>query len=344
MRPTLRRFTAALLALMAAALPPSSASGATVIKLGTVAPEGSIWHDAILRLREAWRERSQGAVELRVYAGGVLGGEDELVRKLQRRVIDAVTLSGAGLPLLDGSFDCLNVPMLFETAEQLDFARDRLAPAIEARLEKKGFRVLNWAVAGTVRFFTRRPVRLPDDLRAQRLCTTSGMPRTEKLYRDFGVHVVPLPATEMLTALQTGLVDAIAVPPLFALLDRSYQIATHLTDLNWATLNAATVVSAEAWGRIPGSLQPSLLAAGRELAASLRDAGRRAEEEAIRQMQSRGLTVVTLTPDDRARWRTETEKGYPALRGAFCPADLFDQALRFREEYRRSAEIGAAAR
>jgi glycosyltransferase involved in cell wall biosynthesis len=127
-------------ALFTAAAPQAHAQ--VVIKLGTIAPEGSVWHDALLKVRQTWRDQSGGKVELRIYAGGVLGSEEELVRKLQRRVIDAVTLSGAGLPMLDNGFNCLNLPMLFDTPDKLDYIRNGLAPAIEERLGKKGFKVL----------------------------------------------------------------------------------------------------------------------------------------------------------------------------------------------------------
>lgn len=312
----------------------TTAHAQTVIKLGTIAPEGSVWTDALLRIAKDWREVSGGKVELRIYAGGVLGGEDELVRKLQRRVIDAVTLSGSGLPALDRSFDCLNIPLLFDSSDELDYVRDRVAPGIEQRLEKKGFLVLNWAIAGWVHIFSKEPIRVPSDLRRQRFWMTSGDPALEKVYKDFGLKVVPLPATEMLTSLQTGLIDATAAPPLFALLDRSFQVATHMLDLHWGALNAASVVSADAWARIPAELRPRLIEAARRQGVAMRDVGRKAGDDAIREMRKRGLTVVQPSADERALWRTEAAKAYAGLRGPFCPADLYDEVMRTHGEYR----------
>ena len=91
-----------------------------VIKLGTVAPEGSARHDALLKIRQQWRDISHGEVELRIYAGGMLGGETEMVRKVQRQGLDAIAISGSGLPFIDSSVDCLNIPMLFASYEELD--------------------------------------------------------------------------------------------------------------------------------------------------------------------------------------------------------------------------------
>ena len=340
---TLRRVIAVCLALVAASL--AQPSGAqVVIRLGTIAPEGSVWHDALLKMRQAWRERSGGRVELRIYAGGVLGSEDELVRKLQRRVIDAVTLSAGGLPMIDNGFNCLNLPMLFDEPEELDFIRNGLAPKIEARVEKKGFRVLNWAIAGTVHFFAREPVRVPDDLRRQRLWMSTGYSEWESLYKDFGLRTVPLPVTEMLTGLQTGLIDAIPAPPLFVLLDRSYQVANHMTDFSWAALVAATVVSAQAWQKVPPDLRAPLTAAAQEIGSALRDAARKAGDDAVREMQARGLQLVATTEAQRAQWRAEAEKAYPPLRNTFCPGDLYDEAIRLNRAYEEQQRNQATRR
>jgi TRAP-type C4-dicarboxylate transport system substrate-binding protein len=119
----------AVLAITAAALVPLAAGAQVVIKLGTVAPEGSIWHDTLLDIREQWRTISNGEVELRIYAGGVLGGEEEMVRKMQRRGLDAAAVSGSGLPLIDSVIGCLNLPLAFTSYEQLDYVRERIAPS-----------------------------------------------------------------------------------------------------------------------------------------------------------------------------------------------------------------------
>jgi TRAP-type C4-dicarboxylate transport system substrate-binding protein len=322
----------ALVAGLALAL---AADAQVVIKLGTIAPEGSVWGDALQRVAQAWKEASGGKVELRIFAGGVLGGEDELVRKLQRRVIDGVTLSGSGLPTLERSFNCLNVPLLFESSDELDYVRDRVAPEIEKRLEAKGFVVLNWAIAGWVNIFSKEPIRLPADLRRTRFWMTSGDPETEKIYKAFGVHVVPLPVTEMMTGLQTGLIDATAAPPLYALLDRTFQVAGHMLDIHWGALNAATIVRADAWARVPAELRPQLVAAARREGVAMRDVGRKSGEDAVREMQKRGLVVTVLTPDERAQWREEAARTYQGLRGAYCPPEIYDDVMRHHAESRR---------
>jgi len=308
--------------------------GRIVIKIGTIAPEGSTWHDVLLKIREEWRKLSNDRVELRVYAGGVLGDETEMVRKVQRRGLDGLAVSGVGLARIDDGIDCLHYPLFFDSYEELDFVRDAIAPQLEKRMEARKFKVLNWSDAGWVYFFTRRPARTPDEVRQMKLWISAGDPDMERLFKDLDFQVVPLPTTDMLTSLQTGLIDAFDVPPLFALLDRSYQEANHMIDLKWAPVVAATVVSTRTWGRIPVELQPKLLEVSRTAGEELRVEIRRAHEDAVAEMKTRGLTVVELTDDERSQWRREVDAALPMLREILGPPELCADAKRFRDEYR----------
>jgi TRAP-type C4-dicarboxylate transport system substrate-binding protein len=289
------------------------AQAQVVIKLGTVAPEGSIWHDILLEMRERWEQISAGQVELRIYAGGVLGGEDEMIRKMQRRGLDALAISGSGLPLIDRIVDCIQMPLMFEDYAQLDLVRNGLAADLEAGFRHKGYEVLSWSEAGWVHFFGKEPVRTPEDLRRLRLWIAAGDPSFENIARELNFRVVPLPVTDMLTGLQTGLIEVIDVPPLFALLDRSYEAAPFMTDLRFAPVNAATVITATAWDRIPEQYHEPLRLASRELSAKLRTQVDRFERDAIEEMVSRGLQVVELDEASRQAWRREAENVYAQL-------------------------------
>ena len=312
----------------------ASAQGKILIKIGTIAPEGSTWHDVLLKIRQEWRRLSSDRVELRVYAGGVLGDETEMVRKVQRRSLDGLAVSGVGLSRIDEGIDCLHYPLFFDSYDELDYVRDAIAPQLEARIEARKFKVLNWSDAGWVYFFTRDLARTPDEVRQMKLWISAGDPDTEKFFKDLDFQVVPLPTTDMLTSLQTGLIDAFDVPPLFALLDRSYQEANHMIDLKWAPVVAATVISTRAWDRVPADLQPKLLDVSRTAGVELRAEIRRAHEDAVAEMKTRGLTVVELSEQDRALWREEVDGALPKLREFLGPPELCDDVRRFRDEYR----------
>ena len=99
---------------------------------------------------ETWHEASGGRLDLRIYPGGVAGDEPDMVRKMRVGQLHAAALSGGGLSKIAPEIQALQMPMMFRTDEELDYARERIAPTLEAALEAKGFKVLSWTHAGWV--------------------------------------------------------------------------------------------------------------------------------------------------------------------------------------------------
>jgi TRAP-type C4-dicarboxylate transport system substrate-binding protein len=231
---------------------------------------------------------------------------------------------------------------MFDSYEELDYVRDRLAPQLERMIEQKGFKILNWADAGWVRFFTKRPASTLDDIRGMKLLTSAGDPETEELYKDFGFQVVPLPYTEVLTALQTGMIEAVQGPPLYAMVEQWFGLATHMTEVKWAPLVGATVISNRAWEGIPANMRPQLLEAARSAGRRLLPEIRQLNEDAIPAMTKRGLNVVRPDSAALASWFAEAKDAYPKLRGRYVSADLFDEVERLRNEFRSQQQTRQA--
>ncbi len=319
-------------------LTPTPAQRGLTINLGTVVPKGSAWHETLEQMSQDWARISDGRVRMRIFAGGALGDDIEMLRLVRIGRLQALAVTGIGLARIDEGIDALHIPMLFESYEELDAVRDRMAPTLERRMAAKGFISLNWSDGGWAHFFSKQPVRTLDDLRKQKLWISAGDPKWERLYKKYALRIMPLSLGDMQTGLQTGLVNAVTEPPLFAMLDGTYKSAPHMLDLRWAPVIGGTVISKDAWEKIPATLRPKLLEASRSAGQELRTKIRRLGSDAIRQMKSRGLTVIEA---DRQAWLDEIVPLYPRLRGDLAPADLFDQAIRYRDEYRAKSRSGA---
>jgi TRAP-type C4-dicarboxylate transport system substrate-binding protein len=210
-----------------------------------------------------------------------------------------------------------------------------MRPKLEADMEAKGFVVLNWADGGWVHYFTQKPAATPDDLKKLKLFQWAGDPKTLEIWRSAGFNPVPLPSTELATALQTGLVEAFGAPPQVAVITRYYENAKNMTDLNWALLLGATVIRKDVWDRIPADIRPQLLQAAREAGQELQAEIRKSGAADVEAMKKRGLNVVPVDAKTRALWRSLAESTYPKVRGEIVPPDAFDEALKFRDEYRK---------
>lgn len=326
--------TGLLLGCLMAAVPQ------TVIKLGTLAPEGSPWHQALQLMGERWRKISGGQLKLVIYPGGVLGDEPDMVNKMRIGQIHAAGLSGGGLSGIDPGVMALQIPMMFDSYEELDYVRERVTPRLEKMVEARGYVVLNWGDVGWVHFFTTTPATRLSDMRKMKLFTWAGDNETLELWKANGFRPVPLAATDILTGLQTGLIEAVPTTPLYALLNQSFGIARNMIDVKWAPLIGATLIAGRTWDSIPAAHRSEMRAAALEAGVSMRGAIRKMGDEAVATMQKRRLQVVHVDGAAQADWRKEAERVYPKLRGGQVPAELFDEVCRLRDEYRAHVAQG----
>ena len=318
--------------LNAAAFPASAAT--TRIKLATVAPTGSAYHKSLMKLRDEWRKLSNGSVDLVVYPDGKLGGEADTVGLMSVNSLQAAMLTAVGLSGIEKGVEGLqSIPMGFRSLEVVDYVGAKLQPKLEERLLKKGFVVLAWSDAGWVRFFSRTPLQQPDDLKKVKLFAWSGNPDLLEIYKSSGFRPVPLETADIVPGLQTGLIDALATPPVFALATQIDSRAPHMLELNWAPLVGAIVVRKETWDKLPADLQPKLLEAARTAGKEIREFGRKESAEAVQAMEKRGLKVAKVTPELEAQWRKAAEAAYPLIRGRIVPEDIFDRAMELIKEY-----------
>src|SRR5512135_1357314 len=310
---SIRLAAAVLLLATVGSVPRAALAAPTVIKMATLAPEGSSWYRVLQDMGEEWRKASDGAITLRIYPGGVAGDEDAVIRKMRIGQIQAAAITGIGLAYLEPSFYALHIPMMYESDEEFDFVRDRYAPVLERKMEEKGFIVLNWGDAGWVHFFSKTPVVTPAEAKTLKLFQWAGDTNLVQLYKETGFHPVPLSTNDLLPSLQTGMVNGFTSTPLVALAFQWFGLAPNMADLRYAPLTGATVIEKRAWEKIPPDLRPKLLEASRRAGLRLRAEIRRLNQEAL------GVMV---------------EDVYPKIRGKIMPAEAFDTVKLYRDEYR----------
>lgn len=319
----------ALSALFLASIPAS----AQTIKLGTLAPEGSPWYNIIRDMVETWKAATGGTIQFRIYPGGVAGDEPDMVRKIRVGQLHAAALTGTGLSSIAPEVQALMMPMMLASYEELDYVRERIGPKIEAILDAKGFKVLNWGDAGWVHFFAQQPVVRPEDLKPLKLFVWAGDTAYVEAWKDAGYRPVPLAATEIHTGLQSGLINAFATTPIAALSFQWFGLAKHMADLKWAPLVGATVISKRMWEELPDPVKPLLLKAARDAAARLRET-RKFGDEAVEVMKKHGLVVHHVPPEVIAHWERSARAAYPKLVGRVVPAAMVAEVERLRNEYR----------
>jgi len=324
----------ALAAAGALLLASGAASAQVVIKMATLVPEGSDWHRIVLEMVDQWRKAGKGQIDVRLYPGGRAGDDVDVVRKMRLGTLNAALLTSAGLTEIDRGAMAMEIPMAYAGYGEFDCVLDKVGPAVARRMQDKGFELLGWADAGYIQFFTKSPVRTPDDLRRLKMFAWAGDDQYVELWKSAGFNPVPLPSTELATALKTGLVGAVSTTPQVAVTLQYVNDARNMTEIDWAVLAGGFVVSKATWEKIPADVRPQLLVAAREAGRKLSQSTRAATPRDLDAIRKRGVNVVTLAPADRDRWTKLVESVYSKVRGPLVPADMFDMALRSRDECR----------
>lgn len=306
------------------------------IKLATLAPKGTIYHRVLQEMGEKWRRAEGGGARFIVYTDGSQGGEADAVRRMRIGQLNGSLMSVVGLSEIDRSVTVLQyMPLMFRSWDELDHTGHKLRPMLEQRLLNKGFVVLFWVEAGWVRFFSRHPAVSPEDFKSQTIFSWAGDPDHVKLVNSLGYRQAVLETADIFPALQTGLIDVVAVTPSYALATQVYTLAPHMLEMKWAPIVGALVVTEKIWNSMSDTARQALERSAVGAAEQLRAVRDEFETKAISAMQDRGLVVQNLDGASEAKWRKLVEGAYPSIRGSTVPAELFDEVTQLLTEFRR---------
>jgi TRAP-type C4-dicarboxylate transport system substrate-binding protein len=301
-----------------------------IIKLGTLAPKGSTWETLLKQLAQDWSKISNGQVTLRIYAGGTLGNEGDMVKKMRVGQLQAAALSTIGLHDISADAQAIDVPMIIDSTKVLDYVRPRISQQMSNALEQKGFVVLAWSEIGFVRFFSTKRF---DSIKALqdngKVFCWEGDPASADAWRAAGFKPVVMSSTDVVPSLQTGLIDTVAMSPLYAFTSQVFQKAKYMIDAPWASLTGAMIVRKDAWDKIPADTRAKLLDAARDIGTKIDGEVRRMDAEALKSMQGEGLNVVKIDP---ALLLPAAKASWSVIRGRVVPAALFDQVQKLAAE------------
>jgi len=298
------------------------------VKLGTLAPVGSTWHELLKELAERWAQASGGKVKLRVYAGGTQGNEGEMIRKMGVGQLQGAAVTSVGLHDVIAEPQALATPVMFDSPEEAQAVLSKLEPRLDALLEKKGYVALTWGVLGAIKLFCTKPYRTPAEAAGAKLFVWEGDPGSVQAWKAAGFTPVVLSSTDVVTSLQTGMVSCIPNIPLYVLTARLFEKASYMIDVPWGWLVGATVVRKDAWEKIPADLRPQLAEIARELGKKVDVEVARLNTDAVAAMKKQGLNVVEV---DQAVWRGMAEKSWPVVRGRVVPEAFFDEVKALRD-------------
>lgn len=305
------------------------------VRMASLVPKNSLYHRALQEMGQAWQKAQGDGASFTVFTDGTQGGEADIVRRMRIGQLNAALLSVVGLRDIDPSVSALqSLPLIFRNWDELDYVREKLRPGLEDAFIKKGYVALAWGDAGWVRFFSKEPASRPEDFKKMKMFAWAGEPEQMEIMKALGYQPVSLETSDILPALQTGLITVVPVTPFYALAAQFSGAAPHMLDLNWAPMVGALVIAKPTWDAMSQAGRDAMKEAAMKAAAEIRVKARADVNDSVTAMKARGLQVTTLTPALEAEWRQFAESIYPKIRGTLVPAETFDEVTKLLQQYR----------
>ncbi|NLE86247.1 MAG: TRAP transporter substrate-binding protein DctP [Myxococcales bacterium] len=296
----------------------------TVLRIGTLAPNGSSW----MRVFNAWAnslsQQTNGQLKLQFYAGGAAGDERDAVRKMRAGQLDGAALTTSGLGQIVRSALVLQAPGVCHSYARIDAVRTKLAGEFAKQFEAAGFSLLGWGDAGQGRVFANRAVLTPDDLKQTRIWAWRDDPTWAAVLSAAGVNGVALGLPEVYPALRTNRIDAFPGTSIAAVSFQWYTKATHVTKEPRGIVIGATVLRKEKVDALAPELKSALLETGKKAHEALAKAIRKDDEKAFEAIVGKGVKPVSLAEHEK-RWEGVLAQARKSLVGKLYSAELLAQ-------------------
>ena len=306
-----------------------------VIKMGTLAPEGSSWMKTFNALNTEVMKRTENKVQFRIYPGGVLGDEMDMLRKMKIGQIQCAAFTSGGLSAIFKEIDVLQVPFLFQTYDEVDATLRKMEPFFRKGFEDNGYIFLGWSEGGFIYLMSTVPVASVADLQKTKVWTWEESPMSKAIFDEAGVKAIPLSVPDVMVGLQTGLVDVVYAPPTGAITLQWFTKVKDLTDVPLAYLAGGIVMRKDIFKQISSPHQNLIQESFQNHLDQLKTVTRDENRDAIKVMTKQGVKLITPSKDQIDEFKRLSNKAMGHISGQSFSKRVLDEVTSLLEEYRR---------
>jgi TRAP-type C4-dicarboxylate transport system substrate-binding protein len=284
-----------------------SAANAQTMKLATLAPEGSSWMIAMRAGAKEIGERTDGRVKFKFYGGGVQGNDRQVLRKMRIGQLHGGAFTSNALVAFQKDAVLYGMPMLFNNLEEVRFARDRMDDKLRALIEQAGYVNFGFASGGFAHIMSNRPIANLEDMQGLKVWVPDGDRISYEAVKALGVSPVTMPLTDVLTGLQTELIDTIMGPPAGTIVLQWNTGVSYITELPLAYIFAMMVIQKKYFDRIAPADQAIVREVMERVYLGFEEQGNEDNKQAYKALLADGMKSVTPNQDQIQEWHGAVE-------------------------------------
>jgi TRAP-type C4-dicarboxylate transport system substrate-binding protein len=272
------------------------------LKIATIAPDGSTWMKEARKAADEVAEKTEGRVSFRFYPGGTMGNEAMVLRKMRVGQLHGGVFVAGSFADIEPNVQAYTLPLMFRSYAEVDHVRKTVDAELIKKLESKGFVTFGFIEGGFAHLMTVEPASTFAELKGLKAWIPEGDTVGSVLVEEAGLSPVPLPLPDVLTGLQTGLLEGVTAPPIAAVALQWFTKARYLLDLPVIYTYGCVTLSKRSFDRLAPGDQKAVREALEKMTNALDQRTREDNEGAAEALRAQGVVFTPVSEQVNAEW------------------------------------------
>ena len=311
-----------------------------LFKVASLAPDGSVWATHFREFANRVSKRTNGEVGFKIYPGGVMGDDRSMYRKMRVGQIHGGGFTMTGIGEVVPDFRVLGIPFLFNSYQEVDRVVEKLWPGLQQKFADQGLELMALSEVGFVYTMSSLPIRSLDDLRQSKCWVPSGDPISMAFLQTARVAPVVLPIQDVLSSLQTGMINTIFNSYYGAIILQWYPTIKYITDIPFAYAYGAFVLDRRKFAALPPQYRTIMAEEARATFARMLVQTRQDNVESLQVLQKNGIRLVQPLPETGPELEQYRRQSVDKMIGTAFSREIYGELIGYLSEYRRQAETG----
>ena len=310
------------------------------IKIATLAPQNSEWAEKFQKGSIEIQERTENRVKLKFYWGGAQGNAKKILQKIKIRQLHGGTFSPTDFQEVYPDLNIYGLPFLFKDFDEVDYVRDRVDNQLEQGFKNLGFNTYGFAGGGFAYILSNEPIREYEDLKNKKIWLPQGDLISYEAMRSLNLLPVPLPMTDVLTGLQTGLIDIVAIPPVVALALQWHTKINYITRVPVLYAMGFLAIDSKMINRINTDDRKVLNEVISRIYSEVDSNSQQDSENAYEALSKIGIQEIQFDGDEYQKLTDLLEEPTKKMANdGFYSLELFNEIKMYIDDFRKSPEI-----
>jgi TRAP-type C4-dicarboxylate transport system substrate-binding protein len=264
------------------------------LKFATLMPTGTAWTKILDNWVKDVEQKSNGRIKFKMYSGGVMGDEPDVLRKIRKGQLQGGMFTGYGIGRIYSPARVLEMPFLFKNVAESDYVREQIMPELEIGFRESGFELIGWPEVGFIHFFSTKPITSIDDIKTLRIWLWQGDPLGEAFFKAAKIDPIPLSIIDVYTQLSAkhGSIDTVYTSTFGAIALQWYSKLKYATRIPLTNAIGGLVVSNDFYNKLPADLQQLLKTTGKAMSDEIRLNAREENRKSIGILEKNGIKFM----------------------------------------------------